>query len=1366
MFIQRDEFLTAGQKLGKYSMRSILYGAHCYQKNLWTFMGTTGSMTVITKTEMEQQGQHYEDYLPVSYKKTHPQHTPIESYIKKGEVPFYMYGDGTISSTYDKKKAKLRFDTLQDKSGFDWSRKGYDPNYEVTKDGWHGAFDKDGYWVRVNDREQKGMNGAVTAARPQPLELIKTGKDTAILYDPGFMLLTPAQIYYLTDTDDVYGAAETSTAETAEQIRTAMKQLGVTHIASAAGYGKNVTDKKQNEETAAKYRKILGDLAAETFTVTDGKTAEQQKEINNKAAHEKNNIEQSASLTKTIEVLADRGTTGTALYEAALTGTAEIPLSVRDRADRHTTGITDEEYSVLETYGVPEEAEASFSRMVMNLAALKKNTPGPAALIEAAIQDDKNNSTGKCVLYTKAYEKAVQHKTLTDTVNTEAAFGALCEGKVAGLPCTAPSAEIKEALEKAAAELPAQDTPEKEEAVHTAVRNVITYFTAVQMSTGMTPEEAVTEAVKAVHGRTGRPFVPPATGLVQNVQKTADKRIFFEFTLDALMEQAERTPCMTKKVPVTALMQKVTERHGAAADTELTAADGKTAARPQNEKGRESPASGDIMDGTVTLPQNEETPAAEDIQQGTITLPLNEQAKASGSEGTDTVPLTLPRLDTAEGLKLYTGSSEFARSGLTAGQLMTLIQEKIPGRDTDSPESYVLSARNDSGTAEAYGTAYIEPVYRQKETAPAPGMTQTGKLHDVHQAVFYPGYETEHAELTIQRLQRTLEKKTEEEGDEKEKTEVKNIREQETAVMFRGEGHPFELLHSTGGYAGGITLAALSGLTSERLVREYGWTEAEAQTAQYTLRTYSAAEEQAAQYDTAAPLIEQAVRETKTAAALGSRMQDIAQTLHGQAVSYAAQKQQAEGLIRQQTGGNRQFQTGAAIPAAEEGYTFDGSVPYTEDGEPLTLPAQDALPALLHNTQGFEDDTGAVPVAVLAGITADTLVKDYGYEPEEAEASLKTLGNYALPKVQAAHYDSIAQDLTAAIGSGKTVKTLRRNMRKFAETINKRAKDSSGIMTEQSAWNDADTVMLSSPAGSGTVRVLHNTQGFEDGGSAVPLMQLAGITADTLVKDYGYEPEEAEASVRTLGNYALPKVQAAQYGSIAQDLTAAIGSGKTVKTLRRNMRKFAETVNKRAESSENRIAAVPDEGQDYDTVLLTTPARNGALTLLHSTEGFNGGSTVPLSQLAGITPDTLVSDYGYAPEEAAEAVRTLGSYALPQVQASRYNAIAPQITHLFSQGKTAGAFRNNINRFADSYSMPQYAGSIQSSVTGKVQALHRSCSCSAHRRERLSRFHSAADHTIHTRMPCRQACRNREDTTGRISPFPQAVRYRQESPLL
>ena len=43
---------------------------------------------------------------------------------------------------------------------------------------------------------------------------------------------------------------------------------------------------------------------------------------------------------------------------------------------------------------------------------------------------------------------------------------------------------------------------------------------------------------------------------------------------------------------------------------------------------------------------------------------------------------------------------------------------------------------------------------------------------------------------------------------------------------------------------------------------------------------------------------------------------------------------------------------------------------------------------------------------------------------------------------------------------------------------------------------------------------------------------------------------------------------------------------------------------------------------------------------------------------------------------------------LPQVQASRYDTPAPQITHMLSQGNTAGAFRNNSSRFAHTYGMP------------------------------------------------------------------------------
>jgi hypothetical protein len=148
------------------------------------------------------------------------------------------------------------------------------------------------------------------------------------------------------------------------------------------------------------------------------------------------------------------------------------------------------------------------------------------------------------------------------------------------------------------------------------------------------------------------------------------------------------------------------------------------------------------------------------------------------------------------------------------------------------------------------------------------------------------------------------------------------------------------------------------------------------------------------------------------------------------------------------------------------------------------------------------------------------------------------------------------------------------------------------------------------------------------------------------------------------------------------------------------MKKFAETVNKRAHVSDD-ITAEPGAGQNEDTVLLTSPARTDAFPLLHSTEGFNDGSTVPLSRLAGITPGTLVKDYGYAPEEAAEAVRTLGSYALPQEAAARYGSIAQQITHLFSQGTTADVFSRNMSSFAGSFRMPQYAAGVYSADTGE-----------------------------------------------------------------
>ena len=165
--------------------------AHMYQKHLWEFMGTTGNMTIISKEGMKKDGFHYERYLPLEYKKIHKAKSPISNILDENSntVPIYMYSDGTISSEYSPEKSKIRFDVLKDKSGFDWSRKGWDPNYEVEKNDWHGEYDDNNSWVMV--KESKNETNNLPGAKIQETPVIEIIKDNemTILYDPGYSLI-------------------------------------------------------------------------------------------------------------------------------------------------------------------------------------------------------------------------------------------------------------------------------------------------------------------------------------------------------------------------------------------------------------------------------------------------------------------------------------------------------------------------------------------------------------------------------------------------------------------------------------------------------------------------------------------------------------------------------------------------------------------------------------------------------------------------------------------------------------------------------------------------------------------------------------------------------------------------------------------------------------------------------------------------------------------------------------------------------------------------------------------------------------------------------------------------------------------------
>jgi len=268
-FINIDAEFFTGDTIDEPAMNDFIKHIlknHCYQKVLWTFMGTTGSFTQISKSAMEEQGLKYEDYLPIEYKKKLKVKKPFEHLLDGNTELFYMYGDGTISKEYIKEKAKLRFDRLQDESGIDW-KKGYDPNGSVVKKGWHGAFDETGTWVQVKDEDQEKAIEQIK--KEYIIEIIKN-KDSAILYDPGRLLITPVMLAYTTVRGEPYGNLETDIEKTVNVIKETLDKIGAKDIEAICGI--------DEPEVLEMYKKTLKSLVSQDLKLIDKKAMVKIKE--------------------------------------------------------------------------------------------------------------------------------------------------------------------------------------------------------------------------------------------------------------------------------------------------------------------------------------------------------------------------------------------------------------------------------------------------------------------------------------------------------------------------------------------------------------------------------------------------------------------------------------------------------------------------------------------------------------------------------------------------------------------------------------------------------------------------------------------------------------------------------------------------------------------------------------------------------------------------------------------------------------------------------------------------------------------------------------------------------------------------------
>ena len=163
-----------------------------YEANLYKYMGTVGLYTQVSKSALLKSGGKWEDLLPSSYKEKLAEKSPISNILKneKNAVAIYAYPDGNISTEYKSADAKLNFRNLEDNSGFDFTKKGYDVNYEIQKTSSE---------MQKTDRLKIDINQNKSFAIEDYFEMLESGEEISLellFTDEGIIIINQAKTNY------------------------------------------------------------------------------------------------------------------------------------------------------------------------------------------------------------------------------------------------------------------------------------------------------------------------------------------------------------------------------------------------------------------------------------------------------------------------------------------------------------------------------------------------------------------------------------------------------------------------------------------------------------------------------------------------------------------------------------------------------------------------------------------------------------------------------------------------------------------------------------------------------------------------------------------------------------------------------------------------------------------------------------------------------------------------------------------------------------------------------------------------------------------------------------------------------------------
>ncbi|MCQ2584706.1 MAG: hypothetical protein MJ185_03875 [Treponema sp.] len=532
-FINIDtEFFIDGELAEENLNRFIkdVLKAHCYQKILWEYMGTTGLMTDISKEKMIEDGFHYVNYLPVQIKEKELEKT--------------------------KNKITRNFNKLKDESGFNW-KKGYDPNDTIKKNGWFGAFDENNVWTYYKTNDVRNINRNRNSKVVYRIKLIKTEKG-CMLYDLNGILLNPIILWYLTQNEEVYGGEQSDTVKIVEDIRQQMKVLGVEKITEIAC-------SNQDEKIARNYAEVLGDLVSNEVSLLSSSVADEElvrcKNIERSSIVEK----ECAGLQKKIDsiVHAKNNVSSAELNKALESGKLLVDLNILDYDDAVLAGLDDADYRLFkDLYKKCEANTSNAEKLKKAVLVLSSNWDSYKSCgisksdciqnIYCFIEENKENSFS----YETTLNQIINHNGQVEV--TGSGIESLdIRGELEALVKNVLPAENQGAGLEYLAQLPEQKV-EVRGKVFAALANAIQNYLVIRSSTGMSIKELFDYAIKSNRGALPKSsFEPPVVGYVtpgmQQKSGDGEKRIFIDKQFSEFVSELYEKDSAQKEVLVSEL---------------------------------------------------------------------------------------------------------------------------------------------------------------------------------------------------------------------------------------------------------------------------------------------------------------------------------------------------------------------------------------------------------------------------------------------------------------------------------------------------------------------------------------------------------------------------------------------------------------------------------------------------------------------------------------------------------------------------------------------------------------------------------------------------------------------------------------------